>query len=80
MVSFEAGFAFGTWLNNTFCLSDRISDFMIGVTQVDPGTEHAFAQFVENRGGHVGINDMIDFTRRCVGGPMNAYCAGYAPR
>ncbi|HEV8635606.1 MAG TPA: PKD domain-containing protein [Chloroflexota bacterium] len=79
-VAFEAGYALGTYLNETFCLSDRISDFLIDVTQLDPGTEHAFQQFVENRGGDVGLLDIADFAQRCGGGGMTAFCAGFAPR
>jgi RHS repeat-associated protein len=80
LASFAAGFAFGTWLNETFCLSDVISDVAIDLTQLDPATEHAYQQFVENRGGDVDLLDMARFASQCGSGPMTAFCAGYAER
>jgi hypothetical protein len=51
------------------------------VTKLDPSTEHAFQQFVENRGGSLGLLDIAEFTERCTGrGAIAAFCAGFAPR
>jgi hypothetical protein len=82
-VSFEIGYLFGSWLNETFCLSDMISDVLIDLTQLDPGTEYALDQFVENRekrGLGVGLSDIADFTNRCAGGGLTPFCAGFVER
>ena len=50
MVSFEVGYGIGTWLNEKFCLSDRISDALIAVTQLDPNDQLLLEELFEKHG------------------------------
>jgi RHS repeat-associated protein len=81
LASFTVGFAAGTLLDRTFCLSRRMSDALTAVTQLDPAREHAVRQFIENRGGDVDVLDLAEFMNRCGGGgAVTAFCAGYGSR
>jgi RHS repeat-associated protein len=65
-LSFVAGFAFGTWLNHTFCLSDKISDFLLDLTELDPADAHLAEQIFESHGGFSweGLGEFMQRRRR----------------
>ena len=74
MASFAIGYLTGSLLDQRFCLSARISDGMI----LDHATELTFNQFMENRGGNLGLKDLVEFQNRCAGGSLSAFCVGFS--
>ena len=51
MASFAIEYGFGTLLNETFCLSDRISDAMVEILDLNPMDEHLLQELTESRSG-----------------------------
>jgi hypothetical protein len=76
--AFIEGFNLGTWLDERLCISEGFGDAL-----TYGADDHAIEQFIENRerrGRDATLFDLLEFADRCGGGgPMTAYCAGFAP-